>query len=93
LTFRNDLNILAETYIEEQKKYINYYKIKKTYGKNKEMEFFELSNKKGNELFKMDKMDLALLSNNINELSEKILSITDNITVKNSLCLDLVNKE
>jgi hypothetical protein len=87
--YRNELNNLAESYIEEQKKYINYYKVKKTYGKSRENEFVEFSNKKGNELSKMDKLDMAVLSNNINVLTEQILGITDGISIKDDLFVSL----
>jgi hypothetical protein len=82
------LNKISDTFIEEQKKYMNYYKVKKSYGK-KEQEFNEFVNKKGGELNKIDKIDISVLSHNISELVEQIKSVTDGINVKNSLSLNI----
>jgi hypothetical protein len=89
LTRLNEINKFSEKFIEEQKKYINYYKIKKQYGKTKESEFLELLNKKGNELANLDKIDLSILSKNIMNMNERMKSVSDHILIKNSLCLDL----
>ena len=48
----NEVNRLSENFIEEQKKYINYFKVKKQFGKTKESEFLEMLNKKGNDIRK-----------------------------------------
>ena len=82
------MNKKSDSFIDEQKKYINYYKIKKSYGK-KEAEFQEYVNKKGSELSKIDKIDVSLLTNEISELTNQIRSITDGINVKNSLSLNI----
>merc|ERR1712004_239150 len=58
----NELNKNSEKFAEEQKKYIDYYKLKKTLGKNKENEFNELLSKKGSELSKMEKIDISIIS-------------------------------
>ena len=65
------MNKKSDNFIEEQKKYINYYKTKKSYGK-KEAEFQEYVNKKGNELSKIDKIDISLLTNEISELTGRL---------------------
>jgi hypothetical protein len=85
-----DLNKLSEKlFIREQKKYINYYKIKKQYGKNKESEFFELLNKKGNEFANLDKLDMPIYSKNILNMNERIKTITDKMNVKNSFSVNI----
>jgi hypothetical protein len=85
----NELNKTCDKYIEEQKKYINYYKVKKTFGKTKESEFLEQLSKKGNELAKLEKIDISILSKNIHNLNEKIKTVTEGINVKNTFQLDL----
>lgn len=85
----NELNKLSEKFIQEQKKYINYYKIKKQYGKTKESEFFELLNKKGNELASLDKLDMPIYSKNIVNMNERIKTITDKFNVKNSFSVNV----
>jgi hypothetical protein len=85
----NELNKLSEKFIQEQKKYINYYKIKKQYGKTKESEFFELLNKKGNELANLDKLDMPIYSKNILNMNERIKTITDKMNVKNSFSVNI----
>ena len=82
------MNKISDTFIEEQKKYVNYYKTKKSYGK-KEQEFYEFVNKKGSELSKIEKIDISILSHNISELVEQIKSVTEGINVKNSLSLNI----
>jgi len=85
----NELNKMSEKFIQEQKKYINYYKIKKQYGKTKESEFFELLNKKGNELANLDKLDMPIYSKNILNMNERIKTITDKMNVKNSFSVNI----
>jgi hypothetical protein len=85
----NELNKLSQKFIQEQKKYINYYKIKKQYGKTKESEFFELLNKKGNELANLDKLDMPIYSKNILNMNERIKTITDKMNVKNSFSVNI----
>jgi hypothetical protein len=85
----NELNKLSGNFIEEQKKYINYYKVKKQYGKTKESEFFELLNKKGNELASLDKLDISICSKNILSMNERLKTITDRINIKNSFAINI----
>jgi hypothetical protein len=89
LFFSNVLNKTSEKLIEEQKKYINYYKVKKSYGKTKESEFLELLNKKGNDLAKLDKIDISVHSKNIQNLNEQIKTLTDQINIKNCFNLEI----
>ena len=82
--FRNELNKNSEKFIDEQKKYIDYFKLKKTYGKNKENEFKELLHKKGNDLSKLEKIDISVISKNISSLSEQINTLLDQSNIKNT---------
>lgn len=85
----NTLNKMCDKLIDEQKKYINYYKIKKQFGKTKESEFLEMLNKKGNELANLDKIDLSILSKNISNMNERIKSMTDRVNIKNSIGIEM----
>ena len=85
----NELNKLSEKFISEQKKYINYFRIKKQYGKTKESEFLELLNKKGNELASLDKLDMPIYSKNIFNMTERIKTITDKMNLKNSFSVNI----
>ncbi len=87
LSRMNEINKSSEKFIEEQKKYINYYKVKRQFGKTKESEFLELLNKKGNELANLDKIDMSILSKNIMNMNERVKSVSDHMTVKN--CFNL----
>ena len=81
--------------MEEQKKYVEYYKLKKSFGKNKETEFKYALNKKGNELNKMEKIDISLISKNISNLSEQITTLLNQSNIKNTffsqVCVDASN--
>jgi hypothetical protein len=85
----NEINKKSEVFIEEQKKYINYYKIKRQFGKAKESEFLELLTKKGSELSTLDKIDMALLSKNIINMNERIKTVMDHMEVKNVFNLEV----
>jgi hypothetical protein len=89
LTRLNEINKISEKFIDEQKKYINYYKVKRQFGKTKESEFLELLNKKGNELANLDKIDLSILSKNIINMNERVKAVSDNITIKNTFNLEI----
>lgn len=90
--YSNDLNKQSELFIDEQRKFINYYKIKKTYGKGKEQEFVELLNKKGSDLFKLDRVDISLMTNSLNNMRQQIKTIIDRTNVKDSFNLDICEK-
>ena len=60
-----ELNRLSDRFIEEQKKYQNYYKVKRTFGKEKQSDFKDLVNKKIGEFGKFDKNEIGILSYNI----------------------------
>ena len=60
------------------------YKLKKTFGKNKENEFNELLSKKGSELSKMEKIDISIISKNLSGLSEQINTLLDQSNMKNA---------
>jgi hypothetical protein len=79
----NEINKKSENFIDEQKKYINYYKVKRQFGKTKESEFLELLNKKGSELANLDKIDVSIMSKNILNMNERIKTVIDHMTVKN----------
>lgn len=84
LLFRiNEINKKSENFIDEQKKYINYYKVKRQFGKTKESEFLELLNKKGSELANLDKIDVSIMSKNILNMNERVKSVIDHVNVKN----------
>jgi hypothetical protein len=85
----NEINKFSEKFIDEQKKYINYYRVKRQFGGTKESEFFELLNKKGNELANLDKIDLSILSKNIMNMNERIKTVSDHINIKNSFNLEV----
>lgn len=85
----NELNKLSEKFIGEQKKYVNYFRVKKQYGKTKESEFNELLNKKGNELASLDKLDMPIYSKNIFNMTERIKTITDKMNLKNSFRVNI----
>ncbi len=93
--FRNELNKNSEKFLEEQKKYVEYFKLKKSFGKNKENEFKDALNKKGNELSKMEKIDISLISKNISNLSEQITTLLNQSNMKNTfftnVCVDAQN--
>lgn len=91
----NELSKTTEKLIEEQQKYIGYYKTRKAanFGKNNEAEFIEYLNKRGNDLAKMDKIDISILSKNILNLNERIKSVTENLNVKNAFNLEIENKQ
>lgn len=78
--------------MDEQKKYVEYYKLKKSFGKNKETEFKDALNKKGNELSKMEKIDISLISKNISNLSDQITTLLSQSNIKNNfftkVCVD-----
>ena len=84
----NDVNKKSESFIEEQKKYINYYKIKRQFGKTKESEFLELLNKKGSELANLDKIDVSIISKNLLNMNERVKTMIDHMNVKNVFNLD-----
>jgi hypothetical protein len=84
----NDVNKKSESFIEEQKKYINYYKIKRQFGKTKENEFLELLNKKGSELATLDKIDVSIISKNLLNMNERVKTMIDHMNVKNVFNLD-----
>lgn len=88
LTRLNEVNKMSEKFIDEQKKYINYYKIKKQFGKTKESEFLELLNKKGNELANLDKIDMSIYSKNIMSMNERVKTAIDKINIKNAFSLE-----
>jgi hypothetical protein len=48
-------------------------------------------NKKGNDLAKIDKIDVAILSKNIINLNDKIKTMVDALNVKSSLNLEIQN--
>lgn len=78
------MNIHSEKFAEEQKKYIEYFKLKKASGKNKESEFNEFLSKKGNELSKLEKIDISILSKNLSTISDQINSLLDQSNIKNA---------
>ena len=53
-------------------------------GKNKETEFNDLLCKKGSELSKMEKIDISIISKNLNNLSEQITTLLDQSNMKNA---------
>jgi len=85
----NELNKTSEGLIDEQKKYINYYKIKRQFGKTKESEFLELLNKKGSELANLEKIDMSIMSKNILDMNERVKSVIDHINIKNVFNLEI----
>ena len=90
LTIRiNEINKKTETFIEEQKKYINYYKVKRQFGKTKESEFLELQNKKGSELANLEKIDMSIISKNILNMNERVKSVIDHMNIKNVFNLEV----
>ena len=87
----SELNKNCEKFIDEQKNYINYYKMKKTYGKAKEREFLEQLTKKGNELSKMDKIDISLTTKNIQNMNEQIKNLMKKNEINNFTNLKITN--
>ena len=85
----NEINKKSETFIEEQKKYTNYYKVKRQFGKTKESEFLELQNKKGSELANLEKIDMSIISKNILNMNERVKSVIDHMTIKNVFNLEV----
>ena len=89
------MNKNSEKFSDEQKKYIEYFKLKKSFGKNKENEFKDALNKKGSELNKMEKIDISLISKNISNLSEQITTLLNQSNIKNTfyskVCVDATN--
>lgn len=79
------MNKNSEKFVEEQKKYIEYYKLKKTFGKNKENEFNDLLSKKGSELSKMEKIDISIITKNLSSLSDQINTLLDQSNMKNAI--------
>jgi hypothetical protein len=89
LTRMNEVNRLSENFIEEQKKYINYFKVKRQFGKTKESEFLEMLNKKGNELANLDKIDISLLAKNIITMNSRVKACIDQINLRNSFSVEI----
>ncbi len=79
-----EVNRLSEAFIEEQKKYINYFKVKRQFGKTKESEFLEMLNKKGSELANLDKFDITIAAKNINNIKDRIKASIDQINLRNA---------
>lgn len=84
------MNKNCEKFIEEQKKYITYYKVKKTYGKKREREFLELLSKKGNELASLNKLQISIDSKNILNMNQQIKAMMDQNEINNYLNLKLI---
>lgn len=82
---------MTEKFIEEQQKFYNFYNIKKNYEKKSQEEFLDLLTKKGNELFKLDMLDISLISKNIESLSEQLNSQINQSRLENVICSGLSN--
>lgn len=78
------MNINSEKFAEEQRKYLEYFKLKKASGKSKESEFNEFLSKKGNELSKLEKIDISILSKNLSTISDQINSLLNQSYAKNA---------
>lgn len=65
--------------------------MKKTYGKTKEREFLEQLSKKGNELSKMDKIDISLTTKNIQNTNEQIKNLMKKNEINNFVNLNIIN--
>ena len=65
--------------------------MKKTYGKTKEREFLEQLSKKGNELSKMDKIDISLTTKNIQNTNEQNKNLRKKNEINNFANLNLIN--
>jgi len=69
----NELNKNCEKFIEEQKKYINYYRNKKYLNLGRKKEGI----KKGGGDEKLDLMEIGIQSNNIKSMNEKIKELIE----------------
>lgn len=87
--YSTELNKNCEKFIEEQKMYINFYKMKKNYGKAKDIEFIQQMSKKGNELSKMDKIDINITTKNIKNMQQQINNLLKKNEVNNYTSLKL----
>lgn len=74
------MNKNCERFIEEQKKFLNYFKNKKPTLKTKEKEYSDQSTKKTGEF---SKMDISIASKNILEMNEQIKNLMNKNEINN----------
>jgi hypothetical protein len=82
---------MSEKFIGEQQKFINFYNVKKTYEKKSQDEFIELLTKKGNELSKLEMMDISLTAKNIENLSQQLKALNKQKNLNNVISSALSN--
>jgi hypothetical protein len=80
---RNNINSLCEKLIEEQGKYINYYKVKKSFGTEKQKDFEEMVLKKIGDFNSFEKMDFGLTVHKLNEEIKGLRSKLDEDLILN----------
>ena len=74
---RRNINNYCDRLIDEQEKYINYYKVKKTYGGDKNKDFDEITMKKVGDFHNFDKMYLGLYIQNLKTELSSVNNVMD----------------
>lgn len=85
LIIRNEMNKITEKFIEEQKKFINYYKHKKIIKKE---EFEVINKKKESNLTNFDKLEISILVKNLKNLSDHLKTINNSSIINTSFALN-----
>lgn len=82
------MNKISEKFIEEQKKFINYFKNKKIIKKE---EFEILNKKKESSISNFDKLEISILVKNLKNLTDHLKTITNSSLINNSVALKSIN--
>jgi hypothetical protein len=79
------MNKISEKFIEEQKKFINYFKNKKII-KKEELEI--LNKKKESSLSNFDKLEISILVKNLKNLTDHLKTITNSSLINTAVALN-----
>jgi hypothetical protein len=85
------MSMVSDKFIEEQNKYMDYYKLRKTHDKKHQNELLDFLNKKGSEISKIELMNMPLLTKRLNNINDNVNSLLNQLYVKNSVNADLSN--
>jgi len=82
----NEMSRITDKFIEEQKKFINFYKHKKVM---KKAEDFDIINKKkDSNLNNFDKLEISILTKNLKNLTDHFKTINNTSLIQNSFALN-----
>ena len=80
------MNKITDKFIEEQKKFINYYKHKKVIKKKEEFEI--INKKKDSNLSNFDKMEISILVKNLKNLTDHLKTVHNSALIHTSFSLN-----